>query len=258
MTMLSREDLDSQIHQLARAEAERVGADEWERRRLESDASEIIRDAFYALSWERIATPVSAWFHRRPENFAEDWRSLLIMRNDLRDAAERYLERPWLWHRNLDWFFVDALTYAEFQGYFDVLKKKNMTMFGYVFEKSAKEGTTHWLTVARSALFLMKWAIWAALMFVAAQIGPVAVGTLVCVTVAWKWLIWTAGSNERRLLAQMVKAYSALGTISQSWAVVWDELNRARNAGVVWDGVVYRLVETRMNEAPRMDKRADT
>ncbi len=44
----------------------------------------------------------------------------------------------------------------------------------------------------------------------------------------------------------MITTYAALSTVSNSWQVVWDELKKSREAGAVWDGIVYRLVEERM------------
>jgi len=47
-------------------------------------------------------------------------------------------------------------------------------------------------------------------------------------------------------MAAMIATYVTLNTVSQSWQVVWEALKKSRDAGAVWDGIVYRLVEERI------------
>lgn len=60
------------------------------------------------------------------------------------------------------------------------------------------------------------------------------------------WQKWKE-RNARQKVDAIAKSMSAtFNTVSQSWKLVWDELLKGREQGVVWDGIVLRLAESRM------------
>lgn len=191
--------------------------------------------------------PLAVWAHRRDtQQHEEDWHTLLVRRLDLIEAAEHYLATPWMSNRETDWVVLNLLVYAEFQGYLDHLKKKRMSGFRYAIEKDRDPTAMRWFTAGSVVWFLTKWALWLGVLAVSPSDG-FRLG-LVAATILWQGWNWWERRKQNRILAAMLRVYSHLNTVSLSWRVVWEELSRARAAGVVWDGVVYRLVEMRLAE----------
>jgi hypothetical protein len=216
---------------------------------VEETARSVIEQAFGSLAWETGTNWLHCWRHRDEADHDRDWRSLLISRDSLIGAAERYVEIPWLQSRNVDWFFVDCLVYAEFQAYLDVVRTQRYGIFRSAADKGGDRTVLRWLFAGRALLFLISWASWFAIVMLALAIHPIAAFCVFAITAVLKAMKYYDRMRQRRLLEAMLKAYVCLRSPSLSWRVVWDELNEARKHGVVFDGVVFRLVESRMTPA---------
>lgn len=252
--MVKRDDLLTLADDRARAEAARRGLDEYGTEHLIAETKAIVDDFFDGITWEKVEDNViksldslRAWRHRMPEDQESDWRYMRISRSELQDAAERYLNRPWLHCREMDWLVVDVLLYAEYQATLDFLRVRMTPMSRYLAGKLRTTSAAAWSFAWRGLVTSVKWAIWIAVAIitaaVAAPVGPIA---LVAVTAAWLLWKWRTRNRLNTLLATMLRTYAHLSTVSQGWQLLWQELDDSRKKGAVWDGIVYRLVEDRM------------
>jgi len=251
--MVRKDDLVRYVSERARMEAKTRNLDEYATGELVSEATDIVDDLFTSITWEKVEgdqiksiDPVTSWRHRGANDMESDWRYMHFSRAELQNAAERYLERPWLHCRELDWLIVNALTYAECQATLDFFRSRIMPLSRYI---SKKAGSIKWQISSglwRSIVFLVKWLLWIGVFAATFHFAPVAPVAWVGVTVLWQWRKWKAQKKINDLMAVMIATYTTLNTVSQSWPVVWDELKKSRDAGAVWDGIIYRLVEERI------------
>lgn len=252
--MVRKDDLLKYVSEQARLEAQKRKLDEYATEDLVSEATDIVEDLFMAITWETVegdviksTDPVTTWRHRGVNDMESDWRYMHFSRADLQNAAERYMERFWIHCRELDWLIVNALVYAECQATLDFFRSRIMPLSRYI---SKKAGSIKWQIssgVWRSIVFLVKWLFWLGVLAVAFQFSPVAPIVWIGITVLWQWRKWKAQKKFDDIMAAMIATYAALSTVSQSWQVVWEELKKSRDAGAVWDGIVYRLVEERIH-----------
>lgn len=250
--MVRKDDLLKYVSEQARIEAKKRNLDEYPTENLVSEATEIVDDLFMSITWEKVEgdviksiDPVTSWRHRGANDMESDWRYMHFSRAELQNAAERYLERPWLHCRELDWLIVNALIYAECQATLDLFRSRIMPLSRYI---SKKAGSIKWQISSglwRSIVFLVKWLIWIGVFAATLWFAPIAPVAWIGITVLWQWRKWKVQKKINDLMAAMIATYATLSTVSQSWQVVWEELKKSRDAGAVWDGIVYRLVEER-------------
>lgn len=251
--MVRKDDLLKYVSEQSRLEAQKRKLDEYATEDLILEATDIVEDLFVAITWTTVegdiiksADPVTTWRHRDENDLESDWRYMNFSRADLQNAAERYIEKTWICCRGLDWLIVNVLVYAEFQATLDFFRSRNVPFSRYI---SKKTGNIKWQILSkvwRSIVFLVKWLFWFGIVAVAFRFSPVASLVWIGITVLWQWRKWKAQKKIGDLMATMFFTYTALRTVSLSWQVVWDELKKSRDAGAVWDGIVYKLVEERI------------
>jgi len=141
--MVRRDDLLKYVSEQARLEAQKRRLDENATQDLLSEAADIVEGLFMAITWETVegdtiksTDPVTAWRHRTVNDMESDWRYMHFSRADLQNAAERYMERPWMHCRELDWFIVNALVYAECQATLDFFRARIMRLSRYISKKA--------------------------------------------------------------------------------------------------------------------------
>jgi len=251
--MVRKDDLLKYASEHVRMEANKRNLDEYATDTLVSEATDMVDYLFMSITWEKVEgdviksiDPVTSWRHRGANDMESDWRYMHFSRAELQNAAERYLETSWLHCRELDWLIVNALTYAECQATLDFLRSRVMPLSRYISKKagSIKWQISSWLW--RSIVFLVKWLLWLGGFAATFQFAPVAPIAWIGITVLWQWRKWKAQKKINDLMAAMIATYATLSTVTQSWQVVLDELKKSRDAGAVWDGIVYRLVEERI------------
>lgn len=240
-------------HRLAREEADRRGLaeDDWKRDSLVDVADEIAKDLFWWIerTGERdtIGKRIASWSHRSAVDLETDWRTLVIDRALLRGAAEKYLDNGWLASREMDWYVVNTLTYAEVLGTLDQVRLHSWPMWRYVWSKSSPASDQWKVALAGGLVWTVKWTIWVVALLAGLIFIPLLAAALVAVTLLVQAMRFHARRKVAALLHSMLNTYASMASVSNSWAVVWEELARSRAAGVVWDGVVYRLVEDRLH-----------
>jgi len=220
---------------------------------LRQEAADIVDDLFSAITWETVegdiiksTDSIATWRHRGANDLESDWRYMQFARADLQNAAERYLERPWLHCRELDWLIVNTLIYAECEATLDFFRAGIMPLSRYISKKAGNTKLQISSFAWRFILFLIKWLAWLGILVVTFEFSLVASIVWIGITLIWQWRKWKAQKKLDDVMAAMIATYATLNTVSQSWLVVWEALKKSRDAGAVWDGIVYRLVEERI------------
>lgn len=251
--MVRRDDLLKKAAEMARLEAKRRSLDEYATGDLIDEAAEIIDDLFMSITVEKVegdaiisSDSVTYWRHRVASDMESDWQNMQFSRADLQKAAERYLDRPWLHCRELDWFIVNTLIYAEYQATLEFFSIRTMPFSRYISKKTGIKWQIILSVIWRTIVFMVKWLIWIGVFVLTFQFAPVGPVVWTGITVLLQWRKWKAQKKIDDITSSMIATYTTLGTISQSWQVVWDELKKSRDIGAVWDGIVYRLVEERI------------
>lgn len=243
--MVVKQILLNDIEAKATAEAVCRGLSSYAASDLTCEGSDIVEDFFAHITWTEVADgiiqskdSVTEWHHRQPHDFENDWKYLEFDREGLRNAAERYLERSWMQCSKMDWLILNVLTYAEYQAFVDQVRSRTMRLEDYVSLRTGgkvKSGTSFGVLGLVIAIVLGLAWLWPPL------------GVAYATGVYWqKWKQRKARQKIVALTKSMSATYSTFNTVSQSWKLVWDELLKGREQGVVWDGIVFRLAESRM------------
>lgn len=243
--MVVKQILQKEIEEKAIAEAKSRGLNGYATSDLVCEAVDVIEDFFAYITWTKVADGIiqskdsaSEWHHRQIHEFESDWKYLELDREGLRGAAERYLDRPWMQSNKMDWLILNVLTYAEYQGFVDQVRSRTMRLEDYVSLRTGgkvKSGTSFAVLGLVIAIVLGLAWLWPPL------------GVAYAAGVCWhKWKQRNARQKIDALTKSMSATYSTFNTVSQSWKLVWDELLKGRKQGVVWDGIVFRLSESRM------------
>jgi hypothetical protein len=250
------DDLEVELTELARGEAEKRAFDEFETQGFVAEAADIIFTFKCAVNVENVENGkiishenLKGWTHRLEHNFEPDWQNMGIDRDGIQTASDTYLEQPWLQSRKLDWVILDLLTYAEYQATLDYLRSRLWPMSKYVSHKVGDTKAIFWSNFWGFIKFLFKFAIWLAVCVAGWLFSPYVSLAWAVLTAFYYWRKYSAISKINQKLVSILGTYSAFNSISQSWDVVWQELAKTREAGVVWDGVVYRLVEQRKSQS---------
>ncbi len=182
MSSVAKNALIAETEKNAKLEASRRGLGEWDAENLVDDARAIVVDIFDNIfvenSSSKVPEPVTHWRHRTPQDIETDWREMSFGREEIRSAAERYADSPWLQSRLLDWLILNVLTYAEFQATLEVVRARTMPATRYLASKAGSTKGTLASALWRGAIFILKWGIWFlafAVSFEAAPFGPAAI-----------------------------------------------------------------------------------
>jgi hypothetical protein len=263
--VITKNSLLTDVKAKALAEAKMRGLDEYGACDLVREAEEVVEDFFAYITWTKIADgviqsndSVTEWHHRQLYEFENDWKYLGLDRECLRGAAERYLDRPWMQSGKLDWLVLDVLTYAEYQAFVDEVRSKTLSMEDYV---ALRVGTKKSFgSKFRDSLAApLEIGVWLVVICLLLWVWPPLAGAYAVYSC---WSLWKSSAAKKRrnaakktidAVAQSISStYCTFSTVSQSWSIVWDQLLKSRQDGVVWDGVVFRLVEERMSSGVKL------
>ena len=224
--------------------------DEWDAIALLEEVEQLLSDIFLSSKWLDGSKfddyKAFHWSHRAAFDLDDDLQFLGIDRTMLQNAVASYVKMPWLRTDFLDWICADKLTYAEIIAYIETqfIRSKGAFTSAALLQgtKRAKGLAKLWVVIR----WFLKWGIWAVITFLLFAAHSIA-GTI--------WLSLTAiklvasfieKRKQDKMLFQMTGVYSMLRTETFSWSVFMDTLQESRQVGVVWDGELYKLPETRM------------
>lgn len=244
-------DLIANVRLKATEEALRRLLDEYATESFIDDACQIIEEVFWAITMTKVKNgtvesndSVEEWHSRDDHQIEHDWKYLGMDRNILMLEFETYLETPWMHDKELDWLFLNSMTYNEYLGALDAYRSGVMSFSEYINKKSGKKELNS-TDGKKLLLSLVGWVVWFAAAYGLYQAHPLAALLPIAASAWWFRRKHQAHKKIDDMLHAMKISYMSFETISQSWEIVWQQLEASREKGAIWSGQVYRLVEDR-------------
>ena len=218
-------------------------------------ADGIVNQVFDSLRWTNVkdgtiqeVSCLDTWRHRTLQDIESDLAYLEITRTEILSALSRYLATPSLQTRELDWLFLNVLTYAEYVATIIEIRKKLLGINGFI-KSIHPPKAEHLPNIDEFASHTWKSAIAVVLTVLSAFIHPLfalAVGSWV----AYSYIRKAKMVKEvNSTLASMLRTYASFNTVDMSWSHISKELEESRQNGAVWDASLFRLAESRQNAA---------
>ena len=188
------------------------------------------------------------WRHRTPNDVESDLSYLEIHRAEVIAALSDYLADSSLRTREIDWLFLNLLTYSEYIATLAEVRKKLLGVDAYI--KSLHPPKSEHVPSV-SGLVSRPWqtaiaACAVALSYVVHPALAVVVGAL---SLYWHWQRKHGLAKIDSLLIVMLKTYGSFNTVDLSWLHVSRVLEQSRVAGAVWDASLFKLAEVRQGPA---------
>jgi hypothetical protein len=192
--------------------------------------------------------PLNSWKHRGLQDIESDLAYLEIHRPAVLSALSVYLSAGCAQSKNIDWLFLNVLTYAEYVATASEFRKKLLGIDGYV--KSIHPPKSEHIPSIASFAKRPWWGVGAIVLMglsaLAHPLAAVAVATLALYTHRQR----TAGVRKLDdILAVMLRTYLSFNTVDLSWSQVNAVLDESRRAGVIWDASLFKLAEARASAA---------
>jgi hypothetical protein len=212
---------------------------------------DIVEQLFDSLMWTSVSegivekvSPLNTWKHRTLADIEADFAYLEINRQAALSSLSKYLANESIATKELDWLFLNVLTYAEYIGTVSEIRRKMLGVEEYVKRLSAPkpEHSTDISLFAKKA-----WHLPLAISIVSISwfIHP-AMPVLVTIYMVYANHKKKKGFEKiNKILASMLSAYSSFNTVDLSWKNVGEMLEKSRDAGAIWDGSIFALVERR-------------
>jgi hypothetical protein len=218
-------------------------------------AQQVADQVFDAMRWMHVAAGIiqdvsapAEWKHRRPEDVETDLAYLQIHRPAVLEALSAYLADASLRTRELDWLFLNVLTYAEYIATISEIRQRLLGPDKYIKSLHPPK-REHFSSI--SDLAVRPWMI--SLPLVATGLSLLVHPLLaLCVGLASAYWYSRKKSAVKRLdsvLSAMFRTYSSFNTVDLSWSHVARALDESRSAGVIWDASLFRLAEVRQSAA---------
>jgi hypothetical protein len=231
------------------AESRGFSKEDWRAEDIVRQSRQIVKDLFFAIQFDNTTpeeranfTSVETWEHRARTKRESDRINMRFDRGSFQTAAQNYIEQSWMQDDQLDWFIVDALTYAELIATLDFAIANTGSLSAYL----GKHRGPILVRLAPLILRLGRW-ISAVLVLGFAFLIHWALFTTLLMAGCIIWLVTYFRRRKRRqLLDTMEDCYGVLADEKPSWRLIWEEFARSRAAGVVWDTVAYKVVESRL------------
>jgi hypothetical protein len=216
---------------------------------------EIVNDIFDSLRFTTVrnnlvegTSTLDEWKHRSIDEIETDWAWLEIDRSRLQNALERYLDLNSIRSKNMDWLFIDVLTYAEYIATIDVVRRQLLDSEKFIKQKGGATGKSHNFDVGK---MLKRWWHWPlniiilSLSFVFFPIGPLVFSAYIA------WRIFRKNKRIEKIngiFESMLQTYQSINTASLGWQSFQNSLNLSKERGAIWDSSVFNLVERRINQ----------
>ena len=188
------------------------------------------------------------WRHRKSQDVEADLTYLEIHRPAILTALSDYLADRSLHTREIDWLFLNLLTYAEYVATVAEIRKKLLGVSKYFWRLHAPYGDH---TPSISGVALRPWhaALAAGAIAVSFFIHPILAVGMFAVSVYWYLKRKKAIVEVDALLSAMLRTYASFNTVDLSWSHVARTLEDSRREGAIWDASLFKLVEARQSAA---------
>jgi hypothetical protein len=188
------------------------------------------------------------WHHRTTQDVEADLAYLEVHRPAIVAALSDYLADDSLRTREIDWLFLNLLTYAEYIATVIEIRKKLLGIDAYIKSLHPPKADH---TPSISALASRPWHTFfasgaTALFLVVHPALAVGVGAL-----SLYWYMKRKQNIEKidSLLSAMLRTYASFNTVDVSWSHVSRALEQSRLEGAVWDASLFKLAEARQGPA---------
>lgn len=188
------------------------------------------------------------WHHRTTQDVEADLAYLEIHRPEILAALHDYLAEPSLQTREIDWLFLNILTYAEYIATLAEVRKRLLGVDAYV--KSLHPPKTEHI----SSISQFSWRPWQYVSFVVATAGSLLIHPAWAIGIGALFVYWHWQRKKRiakidSVLSAMLTTYASFNTVDVSWSHVSRALEQSRTAGAVWDASLFKLAEVRQGAA---------
>jgi hypothetical protein len=188
------------------------------------------------------------WHHRTTQDVEADLAYLEVHRPAILTALSDYLADDSLRTREIDWLFLNLLTYAEYIATVTEIRKKLLGIDAYIKSLHPPRAdhtpsisalaSRPWHTVIASGATALSLVVHPALAF--------GVGAL-----SLYWYLKRKKNTEKidSLLSAMLRTYASFNTVDVSWSHVSRALEQSHLEGAVWDASLFKLAEARQGAA---------
>lgn len=214
---------------------------------------DLVNQIFDSLHWTEVKENealnvkiLDEWKSRSINEIEFDWMYLEIDRKSIQGALEKHLEKEWLINKDMDWLFVNLLTYSEYIATIDEIRRNLLDFEEFLKMKSSSSIRNHSYNVA---VLMKKWWHWpAALGIFSISFLVFPWEPLICgIYIAWIFHNKTKAYKKiNAVFESMLQTYLALNTASLGWNNVHSLLTESQKRGAVWDSSVFALVEARL------------
>lgn len=163
-----------------------------------------------------------------------------IVRPELLDDVEQYLQKSYMRSDNLDYLLTDALIYAEIASYLESLRDRYR--YSEIFR-------TRSISFFKNLAFIMKWVTLVAALVISYSTDRsvfMLVGISIVAYQSVKAFKTKPKKDEEELYADMFALYMHCHPRHFNASVIWDMCKVVRDKGAVFDGVMYKLLEKQM------------
>ncbi|ADE16921.1 conserved hypothetical protein [Nitrosococcus halophilus Nc 4] len=255
--MVTKAELLKQATHQALIEANKRHLGNSAKEQLQTEAQAIIADIFRSIHWRNTENdpevpqkPLTAWHHRTMSDRETDWRYLNFDKEELQQAAERYLQAPWLHFPELDWLLLNTLVYGDYLTTLDTVRARTMPFSRYESKKSGKTSFRMLAEVWRGALLILKITAWFIIFAAVSPASPIGPLIWIGITGWWLWRKWAIRRKNNTLLNSMFSAYGMLNITEKNWPKIHENLERSQELGAIWNPTIYPLVEERRRAYP--------
>lgn len=188
------------------------------------------------------------WRHRTTLDVEPDLAYLEIHRTAIVAALSDYLADNSLRTREIDWLFLNLLTYAEYIATVAEIRKKLVGIDAYIKGLHPPK-TDHASSIA--TLTSRPWQPVVALVAVtlAFFVHPALAAGIGAALVYGYWRRRKSIERIDAVLSSMLRTYLSFNSLDLSWSHVCRVLEESRREGAVWDASLFKLAEVRQSAA---------
>jgi hypothetical protein len=262
---VTQKELLVEMKRLALLEADKNDADEYDSEDCVFEATNVIDEIFGSLTYSNKTDDVSdygyldVWTHRDSTKLKGDFQFMGIDRGRIQESVKIYLDSSWMHNHKTDWLIVNVLNYAEYLATDDIFKQKSQSINEYIEKKYnylPEHKYAHITRKIKKGLgFLVSWLIWGYLVFFLHESPysfPVVSYAFIALTIYYQI---EQRKRNRILLTKMnvildelKSTYDNCSNLNISWSLVWDSMIKSKDKMVVWDNLVFALVESRQKQ----------
>ena len=216
-----------------------------------SQVEHILDEVFGSLRWAKVSggqveeiTHLESWKHRSASEIEADLAYLEINRASVLSALSEYLSNDSIASAQLDWLFLNLLTYAEYNATLSEVRKSLMGIDRYI-KSLLPPKTTH---ITDISVFTKRlWHIPVSLTFVGIAwlvhpaLGAIVVAYLLYIMYKKRKVVEKLNAT----LMGMLQTYLSFNTTDVSWSQVASMLEKSRDSGAIWDASIFALIEKR-------------